>query len=429
VVSLAMARLGVGQFVFHPGDPIRLKEGFRDRLRIAAAIADDGAEIPGGIFRIAPPAPDLAEMKRADAVAFEPPRDAALPLFVQRTSGTTGLPKVLMVTHGIGAYRFGDFGIFSPGSRLLSVTAVEFEGAKQNIYRCLFAGGTVALATEPGFQPAVEAIFRLEVNSLGIAPVHATRLIAEVAGEGLLFPDFRFIRTGTTAVPDALRRGIRERLSPNLYVSYGVTEAGVVTQAGPDLVERESGMVGPPAPGVTVEVTDENGNPVPPRTLGRVRVRSPGLAHGYFEDPEASAEAFRGGWFHTGDLGEFTEDGALIHHGRADDMMIFDGINISPAEIESVLLRHPAVAEAAAISIRDPRRGDIPAAAVVMASPLPAKDLSEFAKSWLGARAPLYLFAMNQLPRNTAGKVAKAELAEIARREHERRSKRPGDVD
>jgi acyl-coenzyme A synthetase/AMP-(fatty) acid ligase len=108
-----------------------------------------------------------------------------------------------------------------------------------------------------------------------------------------------------------------------------------------------------------------------------------------------------------------TSEGALVHHGRGDDTMILDGLNVQPAEIESRLLSHPAVAEAAAFSIKSVSRGDIPLAAVVLKATATEADLLKFCRGSLGPRSPLRVLAVAALPRNAAGKVLRGELARL----------------
>ncbi len=209
----------------------------------------------------------------------------------------------------------------------------------------------------------------------------------------------------STVVPEALRARIRERFTPNLYISYGTNETGTVTLAGPELVGAVPGIVGHLIPGMEAEIIDGAGNRLDPGEEGRLRVRSAGMVTGYLNDGEATARAFLDGCFDTGDLAVFTDGGALIHKGRADDMMIYDGINIYPGEIENALLNHLVVAEVAAFSLRSSELGDIPFAAVVIKSQASEEDLISHCRSWLGAHAPAGIMIVPKLPRNAVGKV------------------------
>jgi acyl-coenzyme A synthetase/AMP-(fatty) acid ligase len=173
-------------------------------------------------------------------------------------------------------------------------------------------------------------------------------------------------------------------------------------------------VVGKTVPGVHAEVIDDNNMPLPPGEVGRLRVKSRGLVQGYIGAPEISARVFRDGWFYGADLAELTPGGELIHHGRADDMLIFDGVNIYPAEIEAVLLKHPRIAEAAAFSLPSDHHGDSPAAAIVSASPLSEQELFDYCRPRLGSRAPKRFLLVHALPKNAAGKISRIALRELA---------------
>jgi len=183
-----------------------------------------------------------------------------------------------------------------------------------------------------------------------------------------------------------------------------------VSIAPPALVRNIPGVVGGLVPGLRAEVIDEEMTPLPPCEAGRLRIKGAGMLHGYFDSPEESARAFQQGWFYSDDRVEFTRDGNLIYHCRMDDMMIFDGININPGEIENVLLQHPAVSEAAAFSMADGVHGDVPFAAVVSRSAVSDGTLLSYCGSRLGAHAPQGVFVVSALPRNAAGKVIKNDL-------------------
>jgi acyl-coenzyme A synthetase/AMP-(fatty) acid ligase len=143
-----------------------------------------------------------------------------------------------------------------------------------------------------------------------------------------------------------------------------------------------------------------------------VRIRGPGVIPAYDGDPQESARSFRDGGFWPGDLACWTDDGQLLHHGRADDMMICDGINIYPEELESVLLGHPEVRDAVAFAIDSPAHHHVPACAVVLrpGSRVGAPELVAFAAERIGSRAPRVVLVRAALPRTANGKPMRAEL-------------------
>jgi long-chain acyl-CoA synthetase len=162
---------------------------------------------------------------------------------------------------------------------------------------------------------------------------------------------------------------------------------------------------------VEAGIVDAAGVPLPPGQTGRVRLRGAGMFTRYVGDPAATAAAIVDGWYLPGDLGTLTPDGVLLFQGRADDLMIFDGINIYPREIEAVLEAHPAVREAAAFPVASQRHTQIPVAAVVVSAAVSEADLVAWCRQQMGARAPHAIAIRPSLPRNEAGKVLKRELA------------------
>jgi acyl-coenzyme A synthetase/AMP-(fatty) acid ligase len=259
----------------------------------------------------------------------------------------------------------------------------------------------------------LEFITRHRLNFLAGGPVHVRQLL-ELAKDGeLLLPEVAAFRVGSTLIHEELRKALTERLTPNLYINYSMSETGGLTLAGPELLRRVPGTVGLALRRVQIEIVDEEGRALPVGEPGRLRAKTPWMVRGYFDDPQETALAFRDGWFVSGDRAHFTVEGALVHHGRADDLMIYDGLNVSPAEIESVLLRHPAVVEAAAFGVRLEPHGDVPVAAVVLKAEVGGDELAEHCRAWIGIRAPQHVLVLPRLPRNAAGKVLTHELRRV----------------
>jgi acyl-coenzyme A synthetase/AMP-(fatty) acid ligase len=403
VASLALARLGAAHLSLQPGEPQSLRRELERRLSIATTITALAEQSP-------------MELKRLPETPFAPSENGALIFSINRSSGTTvDAPKLSVSTHAMvcsAVPQLADLLPEGPGHHFLSLIRISFFGPARGVLRCWNAGGCVALPEEiTGTAALVEFIHRHGIDYLAGGPVHAAALLklADENGERLL-PHVKALRVSSTLIPEPLRNAIRERLTPNLFVWYGTTEIGGMTLAPPDLVARVPGVVGYPVRGVEIQVVDADKRPLPAGRPGLVRARSAAMIAEYLDDPAETGRVFRDGWFHSSDLAEFTPGGALIHHGRADDLMIFDGINIHPAEIENALLKHPAVAEAAAFSIKRAARGDVPHAAVVLTGTTEPADLLAHCRSWLGARSPAGIMILRELPRNAAGKVLRMDL-------------------
>ena len=186
----------------------------------------------------------------------------------------------------------------------------------------------------------------------------------------------------------------------------------MISVASPDQHETFPEGVGFPAAGVTVEVINPNGELVEPGEIGQIRVRKAGMASGYVA--ETAALNYEDGWFYPRDLVSLKRDEPLVFHGRADDVMILNGINVFPSAIEDTLESHPDVKEAVAYAIKSRVHGEIPVAAVVLkpnAQDPRGAQLLDLCRQVLGIRAPRQIFVVDRIPRNAAGKPLRRELA------------------
>jgi acyl-CoA synthetase (AMP-forming)/AMP-acid ligase II len=206
---------------------------------------------------------------------------------------------------------------------------------------------------------------------------------------------------------------------PDVFTAYGLSEAcGVATVCPVDAdAETVARTTGPALPGTEVRVAGADGAPLPAGETGEIRVRGYNVMKGYLDDPDATARAIdSGGWLRTGDCGRLDGRGYLTVTGRLKDMFVVGGFNAYPAEIESVLVRHPAVADAAVVGVPDARLGEV-GAAYLVARDGERVDGGELT-AWLRERlanfkVPRYFHIVDELPRNASGKVVKQELPEL----------------
>ncbi len=415
VASLGLARLGAGQFVFHGSDTPELRESLARRVPIAATVTHDAVKTVAGAPAIAPPPGTVSELAELPEVTLVPSGDPDLTVFCLRSSGTTGQPRIFRLTQAMMPARMRPLEADGQGGRLLSLTHMDFEGAKRAVYSFLLGGGCVAFFNDVSIRATVDFVLRNNIDFISGSPIHAATLLESYQGATPLFPGVNAFRLSSTLVPESLRRDIMARLTPNLYVSYGVTEIGVIAIAPPKTMLERPEIVGWIGQDIEAEIVDESGHKQAAGTPGQLRVRSSGMVAGYVGDPEETAKRFRDGWFYTGDRCVFADDGALFHFGRIDDLIIFDGINIYPSAIESVLLAEPSVAAVAAFGIDSRDHGSIPVAAVVLAGETTREELLARAKAKLGMHAPLDIMIVGEFPTTTAGKVIKRELADAWR--------------
>ena len=413
VALLALARIGATEL------GIPRSAGALERRTLAAEarahwLASDRPEgyetglpaIPVSLRRIA------QSPSHTTATMDEVPR---APWQIVRGSGTTGVPKWMTISHAQARSRFlTEFPGYpvTQADCLAGLSSLEFAGIKHSLGRAIAAGACHIACNGPATN-VLGLIAARGVTLLTGSVFHAEQIL-RVGGPEVIgaLRNLRLLALTSSTVSDGLRARLRERIGDRLMVLYGTNEAWLLTASGPPEVFEQAGTVGRALPGVELEIVDADGRNVPCGETGLVRARRPGLIDGYAGDQENTRQHFRDGWFYPGDLGALTADGQLIHRGRADGMMIVNGINLYPGEIESVLLSHPAVREAAVVALRTPSSQDVPFAAVTQApeAAVPDQQLLAYAAERLGGRRPAAVITMEAIPRTELGKVMRPEL-------------------
>lgn len=338
------------------------------------------------------------------------------PWQIIRGSGTTGEPRLLPISHDQAAVRFHgqvQASEIAPGDRLAGLSSLEFSISKHRQGWALAAGAAYAI-----LDPAKELddLVHLGVTLLGISVMHAEKMLTapDSSIRGIL-KGVRGIWSAGSVVGNDLRARIRSQLSENLWIDYGSNEAGHLTLARPPDVFSTPGTVGRSLPGVELQVVDAEGQILPAEQLGHVRVRGAGMIDGYLGDAASTRLSFRDGWFYPGDMGLLTADGQLVHRGRADEMMIVNGVNIYPEEIENVMRGYPGIVDVAVVPLHSRVSQDVPVCAVVASAgshPVEA-DMNSFVRERIGHRAPLRIIVLDRLYRNEQGKLDRTKLARI----------------
>ncbi len=382
-----------------------------------AAISDD--DDPPAVIVAGPEYEDLiaAHGPASPSEAIEE-RDVALIMY---TSGTTGRPKGAMLTHlnllmqAITAIRT-TAGSGADAVALCNVPLFHIAGIGGIVPSLLLGVRTVIMPTAPfDAQTTLDVIESEGVTGVFLVPAQWQVMCAH--------PDAtrrtQSLRTITWGAAPASVSLLEEmaRVFPhaNILSAFGQTEMSPVTSVleGDDAI-RKMGSVGTRVPIIAARVVDDDMNDVHPGQVGEIVYRGPTLMAGYWNNPEATAEALEGGWFHSGDLVRQDEDGFFYVVDRKKDMIISGGENIYCAEVENVLAGHPQVADVAVIGARHERWGETPVAVVVAADsgrPPTLEDLSEFTRDRLASyKKPTAIVVVDELPRNAAGKVLKHEL-------------------
>ncbi|WP_252435101.1 long-chain-fatty-acid--CoA ligase [Pseudonocardia humida] len=343
------------------------------------------------------------------------------PAFIMYTSGTTGWPKGAVLTHrNLLLHSFSNMvhaGV-EAGERIgLSGAPFFHIAGVSGLHITMTAGGTTVLSPSGGFDPAamVDLLERERVTSCFFVPAQWAAIVA-VPGVKERRLALRKASWGAAPASTTLLRTIIETFpEAELSTAFGQTECSPVTciLKGEDAI-RKIGSVGTPMLNVEVRVVDDETNDVPRGEVGEIVYRGPLVMSGYWNKPKETAEAFRGGWFHSGDLVREDEDGYFYVVDRKKDMIISGGENIYCAEVENVIAGHPKVGEVALIGVPDTRWGESPLAIIAPrdpADPPTAADIDQWCREHLAAyKRPRDVALVEALPRNPSGKVLKTSL-------------------
>ena len=415
----------------HAREAAALVDSSRARVCFCTSdLADDlAATAPSPATLVVVGGPDETALLDADPMA-PAPRGFDDDAWIFFTSGTTGRAKGARLSHGnllaMSAAYHGDVAQVTPRDSLLHVAALSHASG---LFALPFVacGATQVLPASGHFDPAeLLALVAAHERSTFFVPPTGLRRLCAAAEQGPPVTDrIGTVLVGAAPVPPADLKAAVAALGPSLWNGYGQGETPLTITA----LDREAigaavrdgddaalGTVGVARIGMRVELVDRAGAPVTVGEVGEVVVDGPTVMSGYLDLPAETAEALRGGWLHTGDLGRFDERGRLTLVDRAKDVVITGGFNVYPREVEDVLLGDPSVAEAAIVGIPDPEWGERVVAFVVPA-PGAAVDSTALDRRCLDAigrhKRPKEYRVLDALPRNASGKVLKKTLRDV----------------
>jgi long-chain acyl-CoA synthetase len=361
---------------------------------------------------------------RTAALTAAPPSLSTIPTrddlaVIIFTSGTTGRPKGAMLTHGnllhnvescrqvLAAVDHDRFVVLLPmfHSFMLCV----------GVFLPLLVGGSMVLvrSLHPP-KSLIQEIYHRQATILPAVPSFFRTLAGAQMPPGL---PLRICISGGAPLPVEILREFNRHMPIPLIEGYGLSEASPVVSMNPIAGPHKEGSIGRPIPDVEITVQDESGNLLPTGATGEICVRGGNVMRGYWNQPEATARALRDGWLLTGDIGHRDDDGFFYITDRKKDMLIVNGINVYPREIEEVLYQFPGVKEAAVVGIPDSRRGEHPVAFVAAkdGASLEEKSILHFVRQKLADyKVPKRVTFLAALPRNATGKVVKTALRQRA---------------
>ncbi len=357
--------------------------------------------------QIVPPAGGAPEM----------PHDDDMPAYLVPTSGTTaGKSRSVVFTHGDLAQRlrYSQMNMgYGPWDRFASLVPMAFNVGRIHFIHTLQTGGTAVILPPQVTVAAVpDVAAKNSITWMFLTPQHMRELLTRLPPSDR--PALGWLRqlvVASSVLTAQERAAARRLLSPSLVEQYGTAQCGLHSISTPADQQAAPDAVGRIAIGTEAEIVDNEDRLVPPGTVGEIRLRGPGFAASYHNDPEASARTFRNGWFYPGDMALIDARGYLHLKGRVDDMFIFDGVNIYPEEIEEVLVQHPKIEEAAVVGQRTEDNREFPVAFVVVSDTVAPKELNAYFASRLSAfKRPRAYYLVPSLPKNDLGKVIRRQL-------------------
>ncbi|HEY9402251.1 MAG TPA: AMP-binding protein [Pyrinomonadaceae bacterium] len=376
----------------------------------AALEFDDAANAAAAATFAATPADSWRELALA-------PDDEAIIIY---TSGTTGKPKGCLLTHGnllANARQIVRWLKFTPADRLLSVMPLfHMNAVMVTTIAAMYAGASSVVSPRFSASRFWQTISDYEVTSFGSVATMLSMLLAtypEGVPEGVRREQLRFAMCGSAPVPAEVLRRFEETFDCLVIEGYGLSESTVRATFNPPDARRRPGSCGQSI-GCEIKVFDEEEREVGVGERGEIVLRGENIFKGYYKNEAATAEAFRGGWFHTGDIGYRDADDFYYIADRKSDMIIRGGENIYPREIDELLYTHPAVASAATVGVPDPLYGEEVAAFVVLQEGVEASaaELMEFCRAHLADfKCPKTIRFLDEMPKGPTGKLLKRELA------------------
>ena len=368
--------------------------------------------------------PDIIEWEKAlsNMPIHEPPplelkeSDVAVILY---TSGTTGIPKGVMLTHkNLYSNSMSGLELRAEDERrsttlgVLPLAHIYGFGIMNGM---LLLGSSVVVFDKFDAEEVFKVIEKFKVKSFAAVPAMVHAMLYHPNADKYDLSSLETVGSGAAALAISLRHKFKEKFGAEVRDGYGLSEAspGVATQRN-DIPIKE-GSVGVPMPGVNIKIVDENGLEVAVGEVGELLVQGDNVTPGYFRNEEATKKALQNGWLHTGDMAKMDDEGYLYIVDRKKDLIIRGGFNVYPRDLEELLVKHDAVLEAAVIGVPSEKMGEEIVACIVKKPnvEVSASELIEYCQQNLAKyKTPRHIEFVQELPKNGVGKIMKIKLRE-----------------
>jgi acyl-CoA synthetase (AMP-forming)/AMP-acid ligase II len=433
IVFFAVVKLGA---IVHTSNPVstpeelsfQLKDGNAKMLftvsaladKAKAAIAESGKNIELFTIDETPGIASLASLaidKDPPAVSIDPANDLCV---LPYSSGTTGLPKGVMLTHRNVVAQLNQIDAIENVEMPALLGVLPFfhiYGMVIILMHGFMRAATIVTMPRFEFEPFLKVLQDWPITSAHIVPPIVVGLGKHPAVDNYKFPHLKYIFSGAAPLGPELTDAVEKRLNIKIRQGYGMTEASPATHYTVAGTER-SGTVGQLMPSIEMRIIDtESGKDVPTGQPGEVWVRGPNVMKGYLNNPEATAVTVDAdGWLHTGDIGIVDEDGYLTVVDRLKELIKVKGFQVAPAELESILLKHPKIADVAVIPVADEHSGEVPKAIVVKRDDLTAEDVMAFCESRVAHyKRVRHVAFVDAIPKSPSGKILRRVLVEKER--------------
>jgi long-chain acyl-CoA synthetase len=362
----------------------------------------------------------LVALAQGEGAASLAATDATQTAVILYTSGTTGKPKGAELTHSnlfincaFVVPQLVPFGEHERMNALATLPLFHSFGQTCIQNACIAAGGTFSLLPRFGPKEAFEIIERDRCSLFAGVPTMYFALLHYPGGERYDVSSLEYCMTGGAPMPVEVMTAFEDRFGVSIQEGFGLSETSPVASFNVLDRPRKVGSIGYPVWGVEMCIVDDDDNPVPDGERGEICIRGHNIMRGYLGRPEATAEALKNGWFHSGDIGYRDEDGCYFIVDRKKDMILRGGFNVYPREVEEVLYEHGAIAEAAVIGVPHESHGEEVKAVVACVPGKTAEedDIIAWCKDRLAAyKYPRIVEIVDELPKGPTGKILKREL-------------------